>query len=239
MCYLQSLQPLLNSCREQTATYSLLSLDVQHCSCVVTLRWTLRSSHVLLQQVLPPKQRRESDWVAFLISSTFSGMFPGTFRNLRSYSEAGGMAAPQRSRRWTNSEEIHVLMIHKLVRITQCKPSCSATRQPERLGLLESNDPVPPLAISMWGQLTIWIDGTSQSIKTPGYMTGFQMQSGLPLIKHIHRFNFKQFSCCFFYCCLLPEFLAKKKSYKMNMNISLFKLCSNLLNIVSKNDKMK
>lgn len=57
----------------------------------------------------------------------------------------------------------------------------------------------------------IWIDGTTQSIKTPGYMTGFQMQSGLALIKNIQKFNFKQFSCCFFYCCLFPEFLAKKK----------------------------
>lgn len=90
---------------------------------------------------------------------------------------AGGTAAPQQSRRWTNSEEIHVLMTHKLVWITQCKPSCPAARQSERPGLLEFNDPVPPSAISMWGQLMIWIDGTTQSIKTPGYMTGFQMQS--------------------------------------------------------------
>ena len=163
------------------------------------------------RKVLPSSQRRESNWVAFLISSTFSGMLPRTFRNLWYCSQAGGMAAPQWSRRWTNSEEIHVLMIHKLVWITQCKPSCSATRQSEKPGLLEFNHPVPPSAISMWGQLMIWIDGTTQSIKTPGYMTGFQMQSGLALIKNIQKFNFKQFSCCFFYCCLLPEFLAKKK----------------------------
>ena len=163
------------------------------------------------RKVLPSSQRRESNWVAFLISSTFSGMLPRTFRNLWYCSQAGGMAAPQWSRRWTNSEEIHVLMIHKLVWITQCKPSCSATRQSEKPGLLEFNHPVPPSAISMWGQLMIWIDGTTQRIKTPGYMTGFQMQSGLALIKNIQKFNFKQFSCCFFYCCLLPEFLAKKK----------------------------
>ena len=52
--------------------------------------------------------------------------------------------------------------------------SHQAVRRP---GLLELNDPVPPSAISMWGQLMIWIDGTTQSIKSPGYMTGFQMQS--------------------------------------------------------------
>lgn len=51
------------------------------------------------------------------------------------------------------------------------------SHQAERPGLLEFNDPVPPSAIPMWGQLMIWIDGTTQSIKTPGYMTGFQMQS--------------------------------------------------------------
>ena len=170
-------------------------------------------------------------------------MFPRTFRNLWYCSQAGGMAAPQWSRRWTNSEEIHVLMIHKLVWITQCKPSCSATRQSEKPGLLEFNHPVPPSAISMWGQLMIWIDGTTQNIKAPGYMTGFQMQSGLALIKNIQKFNLKQFSHYFFYCCLFPEFLAKKKKtnmlIKMNMNISLFKLCSNLLSVVSQNDKMK
>ena len=74
-------------------------------------------------------------------------------------------------------------------------------------------------------------------------MTGFQMQSGLALIKNIQKFNLKQFSHYFFYCCLFPEFLAKKKKItmliKMNMNISLFKLCSNLLSVVSQNDKMK
>ena len=65
----------------------------------------------------------------------------------------------------------------------------------------------------------IWIDGTTQNIKAPGYMTGFQMQSGLALIKNIQKFNLKQFSHYFFYCCLFPEFLAKKKKNKhVNQN---------------------
>lgn len=61
MRHLQSLQPLLNSCREQTASYDLLSPDVQRCSWVVTPRWTLWGFHLLLLQspATKPKKRKQ------------------------------------------------------------------------------------------------------------------------------------------------------------------------------------
>lgn len=137
-------------------------------------------------KALPSKQRRESNRVAFLSSSIFQVCFPGP----------SGIYDPVlRLLTWQlhndqgdeHSEEIHVLTIHKLVCAgNPVQTLRSATRQSEKSRLLEFNHPVPPSAISMWGQLMIWIDGTTQSVKTPGYMTGFQMQSGLVVIKNIH-----------------------------------------------------